>query len=260
MTVTKSSRSARRSQSTVLNMILQHSRSRWNIIHRQRQYHENRSKSTRNPIYSYIFSKKWTITHSLLFSICIFIYFWLPYSKNHSKLSWIKKKNASIKFDDYLQWIYHERCSLTGILVNKSFVIFVGVFIPMIILASSLADLSKVTNFEVMSDLIRDSAQVMYFSMTILGLLGFSTDIQLKKCRISLDMITIFIVALCCLIMSCKSISIIFKHEFMVKWQVMLAIDITANTAGFLYLAVICTKWVMGNIQDSTPADHLHEV
>jgi hypothetical protein len=125
---------------------------------------------------------------------------------------------------------------------KKCLSMFVAVFVPMIILSLSMTEIIHTTKIKFTSDLTRDLAQLIYFSMAVLGLLGCRTDVQINhrfyciRLRFSLDSITIFTVALCCLIMSSKFISKVLGD------QIMMVIDIIGNGAGFIYILMIFSK------------------
>jgi hypothetical protein len=134
-------------------------------------------------------------------------------------------------------------------IVNDAVLIDLG----MIILSLFLVEMTRAKKIKFMSDLTRDLAQLIYFSMTMLGLLGCSTDIQINR-RFSLDSITIFTVALCCLIMSSKFISNMLGNK------IMIVVNIITNGAGFIYIMMIFSQWAFGESNHGIPDDHPHIV
>jgi hypothetical protein len=77
----------------------------------------------------------------------------------------------------------------------------------------------------------------MYFLTTIVGLLNFSTETPLRNSWFTLDMLSIGVIALCCLLMSLSFL----QNNLNDLWLAM--IDVIANNAVFLYLGGIQTVW-----------------
>lgn len=107
--------------------------------------------------------------------------------------------------------------------------------VPFIVLGLSIVSLieDRDTGY---ATLTRNCAQFLYCGITFLGLFGFSTNIacQFRRCRISLDTITISIAALCCLCMS-------LSWAKNIPDKILALLDITANSAAFVYLLAVTT-------------------
>ena len=117
---------------------------------------------------------------------------------------------------------------------------FLPMFVcPLVILAMSMANLFFDFSWSnSLSEITRDCAQVMYFCITCLGLLNQSTGITWRWGFVTFGMIQVGAVAICCLFMSLNG----FK-TFISPY--LLAIDLIANSAAFVYLFLVWTKWYM---------------
>jgi hypothetical protein len=73
---------------------------------------------------------------------------------------------------------------------KKFFLCLIGITIPLYIFCSSITA-AKHEKDHRLSVLTRDAAQLMYLGVSIMGALGYSTNIQFYNGRITLDLITI---------------------------------------------------------------------
>jgi hypothetical protein len=114
---------------------------------------------------------------------------------------------------------------------------FFGVFCPLSIFGLSVMAAIYFERNDFVSQATRDCAQFMYFLTTIIGLLNFSTETPLRNSWFTLDMLSIGVLALCCLLMSLS-----FTQKFLSD-TCLAVIDIIANGAAFLYLGIVETVW-----------------
>jgi hypothetical protein len=111
------------------------------------------------------------------------------------------------------------------------------VIYPALIFGSSVAAYRTERNY-FLAKYTRDAAQLMFLLITILGLIGFNTNIVFRSKKITLDLISVGILDLCCTVMS-----ISFLQDTLAK-NVLALLDITANFAAFTSLAAIATPYL----------------
>lgn len=119
---------------------------------------------------------------------------------------------------------------------KKGKIFVVGFVCPFVILASSIASLRYERDSYVAVH-TRDSAQVMYCFITFLGLFGVNTKITYLRQRISLDLITVGILGVCCMIMSLSTAQNI-------SGKTITMLDITASSAAFVFLLTVTMDYI----------------
>jgi hypothetical protein len=119
---------------------------------------------------------------------------------------------------------------------KKFFTCLIGIFVPIYIFCSSLTALKHEKDYR-LSVLTRDAAQLMYLCVSIMNVLGFSTNIQFYNGWITLDLIFITVLGFSCAFMSWS----LFKESpdiFFAVW------DVTANGAACACLVVTLTPYL----------------
>jgi hypothetical protein len=124
--------------------------------------------------------------------------------------------------------------------IKKFFVCFIGIITPLIIFGSSLVALNKDKGY-FLAKYTRDGAQLVYLAITIMGVICINTGISYLNKRITLDMITIILLGLCCILMFFSLL-----HNALPN-IVFALLDAAANLAACMYLISITTPYVRRN-------------